>query len=238
MPTNLFPAGSYSFTAALTNISTGCTSNASTWRCYPFSTYQPSTPDLSSATFYWIIEPVTTYSYVISSSDNPFAPSFANVSLTLEDANLDTERFTFEFTMKKPVTTSAPLEVGNDKAAVCWFNQTVMSATIWTRIRASYPANITSVEAPVNATNVFAPWPFKVEVNQGQGGAGKSNSAPDCRDSRGRPMGGDLRPDVNETSDGAGTDCSCRYANFELSLGNPANASIAGPALRWRRGSG
>ncbi|KAK3942163.1 hypothetical protein QBC46DRAFT_448055 [Diplogelasinospora grovesii] len=215
LPTGLFPAGSYAFTTALANVSTGCTSNPSTWSCYPFSTYSPSAPDLSATTFYWEIEPVTTYLYAISSSANPFAPTFTNVSLTLIDGNQYTERFAFNFTMA-PKAVELSAQVGNDKNAkvTCWFNSTVMSATIWTRMRASYPANITEVAAPVNATNVFAPWPFAVEIKQVQDA---SNGVPDCRDAAGRPVGGDLRPNATtQAQGGTVTTCSCSYSNRNL----------------------
>ena len=62
LPTDLFPAGSYAFTTALTNITTGClpsTVPSDTWKCPPDNnTYNSSTPDQSSTTYHWTIEPV------------------------------------------------------------------------------------------------------------------------------------------------------------------------------------
>ncbi|KAK5657103.1 hypothetical protein OQA88_3631 [Cercophora sp. LCS_1] len=205
LPTDLFPTGSYSFTTALTNISTSCTTNPSTWRCFPYSVFDSANPGLSAATFNWIIQPISASAYVISSSDNPFAPSFTNTTLVRVDANQPEERFTFSFTMDKAVTPSAPLGGGNE-LATCWFNGTRMTATIWTKLRAEYPEDIKEVETPINATNLYRPWPFRVEVTH------ETVVAPECRDLKGRIVGGDLRT-------GEGEMCRCQYENFGLESG-------------------
>jgi hypothetical protein len=196
----------------LTNVSTSCTNDSATFRCYPFSPYSPLSPDTAAATFDWIITPVTSYSYTISSSDNPFAPQFANITLAMRDLNRYTERFDFNFTMAKPVVPSTVLpgtpasDGQGGGVTTCWFNETVMSATIWTRMRADYPKNLTTVPDPRNASNTFAPWPYRVEVRQvQQAGPG----VPNCRDSNGRPFG-------NFAVAGDGGDCGCYYANFDL----------------------
>jgi len=205
LPTGVFPAGSYSFTTALTLVSNGCTSNAVAWRCFPFSTFDPARPDLSMATYFWIIRLRTDGGYEISSSDNPFAPSFANISLALLDDKLQTERFMFSFVTGKSVTSSTPLD-GSNQVATCRYPVTSMHATIWTRIRASYPANISATAAPVNASNAFAPWPFAVEVTQ------ETTDVPQCRDAKGTTVGGDLRPK------GMASTCRCVYVNHGLQL--------------------
>ncbi|KAK3695291.1 hypothetical protein B0T22DRAFT_438302 [Podospora appendiculata] len=214
LPTDLFPAGSYTFTTALTNVSTNCTrGNPSAWRCYPYSTYDPSAPSLAAAAFSWVITPATLYSYVISSSDNPFAPSFANVSLTLLDGNQYTERFTFRFPMAKAVVPATATATGPGPGpAVCWFNSTVVSATIWTRMRASYPASITGVPSPTNASYTFAPWPFAVEVKQSQE-AGED--VPDCRDASGRAVDSGGGGGGGGGGTGSG-ECACWYSNYGL----------------------
>ncbi|KAK4451661.1 hypothetical protein QBC34DRAFT_423652 [Podospora aff. communis PSN243] len=164
LPTAIFPSGSYAFTTALTSTSALCTTNPSTWRCFPYSTFSPSAPSLSEATFYWIIQPLTSYSYAISSSDNPFAPQFRNIPLTLLDPNQHSERFTFNFTLDFVVTPNMPLpDTASSGATRCTFYNTVMSATIWTKMRGEYPAGIERWEVPVNRTRVFAGWPFRVE---------------------------------------------------------------------------
>ncbi|KAK3394432.1 hypothetical protein B0H63DRAFT_45573 [Podospora didyma] len=201
LPTEFFPAGSYAFTAALTNLSSACTTDPNSWTCYPFALYDPALPSRSAATFYWIIEPVSNSEYVISSSANPFAPSFSTVPLSLLDGNQYAERFTFKFSLDKADMVAVP---GSADEITCWFNSTLVSATIWTRARANYPANITQVPDPVNATNVFAPWPYRVEVKQTRKGG------PDCRDKAGRPV------KVGNGGSGGNGECACSYANDGL----------------------
>lgn len=160
---------------------------------------------------------MTSYIYTISSSASPLAPSFTNLTMTLVDGNQYTERFTFNFTMHNAVVPSAPLNgVAEDQETLCWFNSTLVSATIWTRMRATYPSGIGDVEAAVNATNVFAPWPFAVEVRQVEEGT------PTCRDLDGRVVGGDMSPDGIQ-----GGQCGCWYANHGLSTLGGGNGTEA-----------
>ncbi|KAH8899435.1 hypothetical protein GQ53DRAFT_310455 [Thozetella sp. PMI_491] len=218
LPTNAFPAGSWSFITALTTVSTACTRNSATFRCYPFATYNPATPNTSAATFQWIIQPVTPYSYVIASSDNPFAPSFTNVSLELVDQNQGTERFSFNFTTAKAVVPSTPLP-GSAGAVSCWFNSTLVTATLWTHERATYPANITSLPEPRNASTSFAPWPYRVELKQVQE---PGPGVPDCRDGAGQPVG-----DFHIEPAAAGDEsCQCIYANYGLTQSNVTTRAL------------
>jgi hypothetical protein len=208
MPANLFPAGSWSITTALTSVATACTSNANAFRCYPYSTYSASSPDAAAAKFTWVIAPQESAQYSISSAPNPFAPQFSNVTMTLLDQDQSSERFTFNFTMSLQSVPAVPLTSGSDATAVCWYNSTLMTATLWTRQRATYPANITSVAVPVNAPSTFSPWPYAVEVRELQS-AGPG--IPDCRSLDGQTIG-DF-----EISAGSNADiCACSYANFQL----------------------
>lgn len=212
LSSTIFPGGSYSFTTALAGVSAGCTSNPSTWRCFPYATYDSANPGLSAAVFSWLIRPTSADSLVISSSDNPFAPSFPNITLQVLDPGHPQERFTFNLTLEKYVAASAPLEPTSNEAAFCWFNQTVMSVTIWTRKTAEYPGGIGDLELlrEEPGSNSFAPWPFAVEVKQVQGG---EDGPPDCRTMGGRAVGGDLG---SGRTGGEGT-CRCEYRNFGLS---------------------
>ncbi|KAK1755104.1 hypothetical protein QBC47DRAFT_209340 [Echria macrotheca] len=207
-----FPAGSYSFTTALTAVSTGCTNVSSTWRCFPYSIFDPQRPNISASTYFWVIEPLDRFTYAISSSENPFAPSFSNITLTLLDGNQDTERFIFSFPMEKTVISDEPLD-SSENAATCRFRDTIMRVTIYTRMRAGYPKSIDNVPAPVNASNVFSPWPFAVDVIQ------ESTSVPECRDPGGAEVGGDLRPENS-------TGCRCEYRNHDLPLVNTTNSRL------------
>jgi hypothetical protein len=114
--------------------------------------------------------------------------------------------------LEKFVAASAPLEPGSNEAAFCWFNQTVMSVTLWTREPAEYPGGIGGLEVLRGEpeSNAFAPWPFAVEVRQVQ----KSEDGTlDCRTMGGRAVGGDLSSGRTEEE---GT-CRCEYKNFGLS---------------------
>lgn len=77
----------------------------------------------------------------------------------------------------------------------CFFNTTLMSATIYTRMRASFPQSVTDLPNPVNASRTgFAPWPYRVEITERDPDVTASNSnstagattVPDCRDATGR----------------------------------------------------
>ncbi|KAI0141629.1 hypothetical protein GGR57DRAFT_403173 [Xylariaceae sp. FL1272] len=208
-----FPAGSYSFITALANTSTACTTNSATFRCYPYTTYDPDSANSSMSTFLWTIaENTTNTSYGISSSQSPFQPTFGNISLDLLDANQDTERLTFELgSMMLQVIPVDPV-TGDDgsTATSCYFNDTILSATIWTRKAGTYPMDLdTDVDNMGNGTHFsedFDPWPYAVQISQtAPAGVG----VPDCRDSQGNEVGN------FEIPQSAG-DCGCFYRNFDL----------------------
>ncbi|KAK8121955.1 hypothetical protein PG984_010625 [Apiospora sp. TS-2023a] len=216
----LFPAGSYSFTTALYDVKTDCTTNNSTFRCYPFKTYNKSRPELESdvsATYFWTISQheVNAWAYSISAAPNPFVPQFTNLSLTQLDANQPGERLTFNFRMHGAAvvpTTALSNNNSDNRAATCYYNDTLVTGTIWTRRPAEFPANLTTPVSngggkgkTLTASTAFDPWPYAVQVVQ------STRDAPDCRDAEGNPVGGDfgLPP-------GREGECSCSYANFDL----------------------
>ncbi|KAH9893050.1 hypothetical protein F4778DRAFT_307369 [Xylariomycetidae sp. FL2044] len=210
----LFPAGSYSFETALANVSTACTTNPSAFRCYPYTLYNAS-HSASAATFTWIISETAPSTFTISSSANPFAPQFAGVALGLLDANQPSERLIFSVALGNiTVTPQGPLAGGDQQDAAatrCYYGDTVLSATIWTRRAAQYPDDglDTDVDNAGNGTHTsqdFDPWPYGVEVRQLSGPGG-----PDCRDLAGNPVGDFAVPG------GAGGECGCWYANIGLS---------------------
>jgi hypothetical protein len=148
---------------------------------------------------------------VISAASNPFVPQFSNVTLSLLDSDLATERLTFNFPMNAAVVPSSPLNSSTNAAATCYFNHTVVSATLWTRKPAEYPRNLTSsVSSGGNGTHAstnFDNWPYAVQLAQV---AGSGTGTPDCRDLSGRPVGS------YELPVGTSGDCSCSYSNFGL----------------------
>lgn len=206
VPTGLFPAGSFAFNTALTNSDTNCTSNPSTWRCFPYQTYAEtsaaggSDTNASLAVFFWTITAKNSYQYEISSSSNPFAPQFTNVTMTLLDGNSYDERLVFNFSLPKMVAASGDVSADN-RAATCVFADTAFRATLWTRRKGDAAIGAANGNATV-VTNgsKWADWPGEVEVVQVKTGG------PQCKDLDGNAIG---------VAAGRGQ-CTCRYANFGL----------------------
>jgi len=183
--------------------------------------------------------------------------------MTLLDANQYTERFTFSFVMAMtvvplPATNSNDKNNGNRKnggaadAAICWFNETVVSATIWTRLPASYAGNV-----GMNATNStyardnngFAPWPFAVQVEKTV--VGKGDGILECKDAAGNTIASQYRERVRGEATTVSTTtrkqeqhmrreeegrCECVYANFGLAKTTSQTLNVTGnrPAINSR----
>ena len=160
-------------------MSTNCTSNATTWTCLPYYTYD-SSPSQSKAAFHWVISPSAPGSPTnlsISSSDDPFSHKFDNVSLELVDQDLPTERYTFNATVGKQVQ---PLNNVN-----CYFNATTLKASLYTRRKqvysdTSYSSTVSSA-APVSTGGAYSGgqqlWPNAIEITFSIGGG---VGVPDC----------------------------------------------------------
>ncbi|KAI9837061.1 MAG: hypothetical protein M1819_000710 [Sarea resinae] len=216
-----FPVGSYAIRTYLATMTTNCTSNPSTWRCYPYSTYTSASPSSSSAIYDWIISPSTTadatsQNYTMSSTANPFAPSFHDVPLTLLDGGLDTEHYAFSISMNKTVIPSAPL-TDDDSQSICFYPETTLRGRLYTRQKPSTSnatttsSSSTATPAAVSAPQAFQPWPYAAQVEQlSAGGA----SVPECyQASNGVAVGarlGNLSPEAADDS------CSCVYQNYDL----------------------
>jgi hypothetical protein len=188
----VFPAGSYAFETTLQKTSTSCTSRSSTWRCYPYS-------QNSNATFFWIIDEDEDKKgkFSVSSSENPFAPSFSNLTASVLDRDGTNERMVFEFDMAKTVVPEDALTPDN-RAAKCTFSGTRFQATMWTK-RGS-----TKEAGDVDTSKRFGAWPGDVEIIQSK----KSElGQPECEDDDGNAIA-----DVQASSG----ECSCDYANFEM----------------------
>jgi len=209
----VFPAGSYAFNTALHNVSTSCTTSPSTFRCYPYTTYAQSNSS-SKAAFFWTINQDSANSYKISAAPNPFVPQFDNIDMQLLDGNTDSERLVFRFTMNAAVVPSPALSLGSG-SVTCYYNNTIMGATIYTRRAASYPVGLSSSvhnaagsESSSSSSTTFEPWPYAVDVRQI---ATAGTGVPDCRDSQGNPVG-EFAVAANSDSSA----CSCTYQNYDL----------------------
>lgn len=190
-----FPAGSYSFNTRLQETTTSCTSRSTTWRCYPFE-------EGKNATFFWVIHSqnasdANSPSYTVSSTDNPFAPSFTNLTATVAGRDTPDERLTFFFDMDKTVVPSDSLTPSN-QAALCTFGGTRFEATIWTRRKDGK-----EIGSDREAGSNFAAWPADVEVVQSKQ---SEEDQPRCEDRDGNRI-----TDV-QAADG---ECVCGYANFD-----------------------
>ncbi|OAA73556.1 hypothetical protein ISF_00457 [Cordyceps fumosorosea ARSEF 2679] len=188
----VFPAGAYSFDTYLRENSTGCTSRASTWRCYP-ETGGPG----SRATFHWTVQssgPGPSSYYVSGTGEEPFGPTFANLPATILDADRPTERLTFAFAANATVT---PADGG--RVANCTYTGVVFRATLWTRRRGGQ-----AFAAPTHQA-AYAPWPGDLEVVQYKN---STIGEPVCVDAQGRGVA-----DVQA----AGGSCLCRYTSTSLS---------------------
>ncbi|KAJ6779334.1 hypothetical protein PWT90_08390 [Aphanocladium album] len=194
----VFPAGAFSFDTYLRENSTGCTSRETSWQCYPEAGGGGSSIG-ARATFYWTLQQAGgTGSYFVTGADNPFAPSFANLPLTMLDADQPTERLTFAFSMNKTVT---PADAGApaNRVANCTYPDTVFQATIWTRRRGG------ALLQPPSHPSPYSPWPGDFEVMQYKN---STIGDPICLDKQGKGIA-----DIQA----AGSSCLCRYNSASMS---------------------
>jgi len=200
-PAAAFPAGSYAFETYLSTVSTACTPNSNTWRCYPYTTYR-ETGSGADTTFNWIIAPTTENGteYVISPSNNPSA--FTTLSMT--NKGQSSEAYRFAINMPKMVTPNVTL-TADGASTDCIYNGTIFSAVLYTRKEKTYPPyNSTSP----SATAAYVPWPYAVEVQQvAKGGTG----VPDCY----KIVNGDTREHVPIGNEPDTQTCQCMYQNYD-----------------------
>ncbi|MCJ1404319.1 hypothetical protein MMC11_007544 [Xylographa trunciseda] len=205
-PSGPFPIGSYSLNTFLDSVSTNCTSNSATWRCYPYATYADS-PSLALATFNWIISP-SENGLTISSTDNPFAINFADVPLTMTDNGTENERYFFSVPNNKVVIPSTSITTDNSMAS-CQYNNTQLQASLFTHTASSYPPN-SSVSTGSSTVDSFRPWPFAVQVSQSIGGG---VDVPACFEVTNGTLGA---PVTNGLVAQPSQDfCSCVYKNYD-----------------------
>ena len=222
VPNGPFPVGSYTLTTFLDTVSTNCTSNAATWRCYPYSTYSQSQTG-AMATFNWVITATDPKSsspgnYSISSTNNPFALNFSNVPMQLLDLGLSSERYTFFVPMDKNVIPSTAI-TNDNSLATCYFNNATFRANLFTKMSKTYPlsssaSSTTATPSPsagdgTSASQGFQPWPYAVRVEEFIGGG---NDVPSCY----KVVNGNIGDRINNgiSPKGAENVCSCLYKNY------------------------
>lgn len=208
-----FPQGAYQFLGDLVSTQANCTENQATWQCWPYHTYSEDASQ-SGVTFDWVISNASSSGkpsqLLISSESNPFAITFANVSLSLQDAGTANERYTFSIPLDKYVQPPMPL-TSSDGLDACWFNGTTLAAALYTKKPpASNLVNSTGMDAQATG---WASWPGALEVNNTIAGG---NGVPQCFElkangDQGAPVMSGLDPQPASQS------CGCFWRNFDLS---------------------
>jgi hypothetical protein len=226
-PTQQLPLGQYSFATSLRAQTTNCTSNPATWRCYPYTILDPSNPNTNStsqSTFNWIIRnnsaiyatkdtPSTPSAgasipanLTLSSTNNPFALTFTNQSLTYHSSDDNAgspPMLTFAFTLPKTVVPTSAIAPDN-AATQCFFNSTVLSGRIY--LAASSYQN-PSIDSAAQAGSPEQ-WPYSVEVLQSSAGGLKT---PDCYKTVDGGLGERVTEGLEPTTEGG--ECRCEYSN-------------------------
>ena len=185
-------------------MSTACTPNSDTWRCYPYTTYRESGSG-ADTTFNWIITPTpeNATEYVISSSNNPFALDFDNASLSLIHQGQSSEAYTFSINMQKTVIPNVTL-TADGASTDCFYNGTMFSAVLYTKKKKTYPAQNTTLPSGAGA---YPPWPYAVEVQQLANG---SVGVPDCY----KMINGNTGTHVPIGTKPESETCQCQYQNY------------------------
>lgn len=224
-----FPLGQYSMATVLRSQNTDCTSNAATWRCYPYVTYSPSDPatnTTSLTTFNWALANTSsTYpsnttttmttsaqgvdsNLTISSVTNPFAISFSDKPLTYihTSANASSARLTFTFEISKSVLPAIPI-TSNNAATICFFNSTVFTGTLYLDSPATFPTADTADNPGVGGG--YTPWPYAIEISQS---SPSGTDVPACYLTVNGNVGARILSGPAPVIDGG--DCLCDYRNF------------------------
>jgi len=221
-----FPLGEYSMITALRTVNTNCTSNPSTWRCYPYSTYNPADGSNTSslATFNWIIANTSSQYATINSTDttspegvpanlsisatnNPFSIAFSNQSLIYiaPSSNATAVRYTFSFTQPKSVIPSTSL-LSSGAAAECFFNSTVFTGTLYLNVSSTFPGGNLADETGIGG---YTPWPYALEISQRSGGG---QDVPACYEMANGRVGDRIL--TATTPEPEGSECLCDYRNY------------------------
>jgi len=204
-----FPLGTYLIPTFLTTISTNCTSNPSTWRCYPYNTYTPSTASTSYSPLVWSITSPknNTLNLEISSTQPAFSYPFQNVPLELSNDNDNQlSAFTFTYSYRKQVIPSADI-TGTNAASRCYYNNTMLSVRLYSTAQGA-GGNVTPPPTSTSTTSSGGSgpqnWPYAVEYTE------TINEAPECY----KYVNGQDTNLINVAS-GTGS-CGCDYANYGL----------------------
>ena len=187
-------------------MSSNCTSNSATWRCYPFSTYS-SSGNQSLVKFNWIISSLgSSKDYTITAADNPFTIPFANISLNLLDSGSGYERYHFSLPYDQASSPDPPITSDGSQSR-CFFNRTTFEADLYSH---KAPENV-STGSNMKATDGYQDWPYAVEVTQSIGGG---QDVPNCYQLSNGDIGTRITGGLEPRS--AQDQCECIWKNYEL----------------------
>ena len=207
-----FPIGTWSIPTYLTNTSTLCTTNSLAWDCAPYNDYTSATPQASFSTFDWVINstssPPSNSSLVVSSTSNPFYVTFNATKLTLMDQGTPSERFAFELPLPRSVFPRGSL-TADGAATVCYFNDTVLSGSLYTQKPADLLDSGASSSSDSTEAGQQKQWKAAAMITQTSGGG---NGIPDCYPATGGVVSG---PRITQglTPTSASQECICVYEN-------------------------
>ena len=208
-PKPKFPVGSYSLTTFLGTVATACTPDAATWRCYPYETYNESSTG-SQTTFNWVISPshsssTSSSNLTVSSSNNPFALTFTNATLSLVNQGTANEAYSFSVPMQKIVVPTTAL-TSDGSTTECLYNNTIFQASLYTKKSKTYPPG--AQNGVVDTTKQYGAWPYAVDVEQA---IGAGSGVPDCYKVVNGVRGDKV--DIGTVTSARST-CMCLYQNY------------------------
>jgi hypothetical protein len=192
-------------------MTTNCTSNPNTWRCYPYYTYQDN-PTGVATQFQWVINQTNGKDFAISTTANMFSFSFDNVPLSLVDKGQASERYHFSTMVNAVIAPIGQLTPDNAKA-LCYYNSTTFQADLYTKMAKLYP-NSTSVGAvpstPPGSSTAFQAWPYALSVELSISGG---PDVPACYTIVNSLPGGLITNGF--TAESSSSKCSCFYQNAD-----------------------
>lgn len=220
-----FPLGQYSMVTALTSVQTNCTSNPATWRCYPYTVFDPndsSTANSSLAFFNWVITNTSSTYATNTSSTTPDEGVPANLTISARNdlysiaafsdksltyispsSNSSSARYTFSFTMSKLVVPSPPI---TKTSAECSFNETTFTGTLYLSAPRDYPSKNL---ADSTAVGGYEQWPYALKVTQS---ATAGHNVPKCYETVNGAVGTRITSDLVPQPES--DECVCQYRNY------------------------
>ena len=105
--------------------------------------------------------------------------------------------------MQKTVIPNVTL-TADGAATDCFYNGTIFSAVLYTKMEKTYPPQNTTSPS---ATAAYPPWPYAVDVQQtADGGTG----VPDCY----KMVNGNVGEHVPVATEATSQTCQCQYQNY------------------------